>query len=113
MIGGLDDAAHAPQPERGNIVSPEVRGIRGFAALRGHPAAQAAEARIAKLQQVERRRAKTSENISAAVLSNLVERVMFLTPNGLVRQANAAAQQILGFASPVGMTAAQIFREAE
>ena len=64
-------------------------------------------------QLVERRRAKTSENISAAVLSNLSSGVLFFTPNGLVRQANASAKQILGFASPAGMSAAEIFREAE
>jgi len=63
-------------------------------------------------QQIERRRAKTSENISAAVLSNLSSGVLFFTPNGLVRQANAASKQILGFASPAGLTAAEIFRNA-
>ncbi|MBZ5598839.1 MAG: PAS domain-containing protein [Acidobacteriia bacterium] len=63
-------------------------------------------------QQMERRRAKTSENISAAVLSNLSSGVMFFTPNGLIRQANAAAKQILGFASPIGMNTAEIFRSA-
>lgn len=64
---------------------------------------------LQSLQQVERRRAKTSENISAAILSNLSNGVMFFTPNGLVRQANAAAKHILGFASPAGMSAAEIF----
>ena len=63
-------------------------------------------------QQAERRRAKTSENISAAVLSRLSSGVMFFTPNGLVRQANTAARQILGFASLAGMSAAEIFRDA-
>jgi len=63
-------------------------------------------------QLMERRRAKTLENISAAVLSNLSSGVLFFTPNGLVRQANASAKQILGFASPAGMSAAEIFREA-
>ena len=63
-------------------------------------------------QQVERRRAKTSENISAAVLSNLSSGVLFLTTNGLVRTANAAAKSILGFASPAGMSVGEIFREA-
>lgn len=64
-------------------------------------------------QREERRRAKTSENISAAVLSNLSSGVLFFTPNGLVRQANASAKQILGFASPGGMSAAEMFRDAE
>ena len=68
---------------------------------------------LQSLQLLERRRAKTSENISAAVLSNLSSGVLFFTPNGLVRQANASAKQILGFASPAGMSAAEIFRKAE
>ena len=63
-------------------------------------------------QQAERRRAKTSENISAAVLSNLSSGVLFVSTNGLVRTANAAAKSILGFASPAGMSIAEIFREA-
>ena len=67
---------------------------------------------LLSLQQVERRRAKTSENISAAVLSNLPSGVLFLTKNGLVRSANAAAKNILGFASPVGMGVTEVFREA-
>ena len=68
---------------------------------------------LQSLQLLERRRAKTSENISAAVLSNLSSGVLFFTPNGLVRQANASAKQILGFASPAGMSAAEIFRGAK
>jgi PAS domain-containing protein len=64
-------------------------------------------------QQVERRRAKTSENISAAVLSNLSSGVLFLATNGLARNANNAAKNILGFASPVGMSIREIFREAK
>jgi PAS domain S-box-containing protein len=67
---------------------------------------------LLSLQQVERRRAKTSENISAAVLSNLSCGVMFFTPNGLIRQANFAAKRILGFATPTGMNTADIFRDA-
>ena len=68
---------------------------------------------LQSLQLLERRRAKTSENISAAVLSNLSCGVLFFTANGLVRHANSSAKQILGFASPAGMSAAEMFREAE
>lgn len=68
---------------------------------------------LLSLQLIERRRAKTSENVTAAVLSNLSCGVLFFTANGLVRQANASAKQILGFASPAGMSAAEIFRDAE
>lgn len=63
-------------------------------------------------QQAERRRAKTAENISAAVLSHLASGVMFLGQNGLVRQANGAAKNILGFASPTGMSVSEVFRDA-
>ncbi|HKS74136.1 MAG TPA: PAS domain S-box protein [Terriglobales bacterium] len=63
-------------------------------------------------QQAERRRAKTSENISSAILSNLSSGVLFFTSNGLVRQANPAAKNILGFASPLGMSAAELFRDS-
>jgi PAS domain S-box-containing protein len=65
---------------------------------------------LQSLQQVERRRAKTSDHISAAILSHLSSGVLFFSVNGLVRQTNPAAKQILGFASPVGMTAAELFR---
>jgi PAS domain S-box-containing protein len=65
------------------------------------------------LQQAEQRRAKTSENISAAVLSNLTSGVLFFGTNGLVRQANQAAKNILGIASPTGMDTDSIFRESD
>ncbi len=68
---------------------------------------------LQSLQLLEKRRAKTSENVSAAVLSHLSSGVLFFTPNGLVRQANTSAKQILGFASPTGMSAPDIFRDAE
>jgi PAS domain-containing protein len=63
-------------------------------------------------QQSDRWRAKTSENISAAILSNLSCGILFITANGLVHQANQAARQILGFASPIGMNSQDIFRDA-
>jgi PAS domain S-box-containing protein len=62
-------------------------------------------------QQAERRRAKTSENISTAILSNLSSGVLFFT-NGVVRQANPAAKNILGYASPLGMSPTELFRDA-
>lgn len=65
------------------------------------------------LQQQERRRAKTGENISAAVLSNLSCGVLFFNTSGLVRQANQAAKNILGFAAPGGMNSSDLFRDAQ
>ena len=61
----------------------------------------------------EQRRARNTENFSHAVLSNLSSGVLVFGSNGLVKQANPAAKQILGFNSPSGMSAADIFRSAE
>jgi PAS domain-containing protein len=63
-------------------------------------------------QQSERRRAKTSEQITAAVIANLPCGVLFISPNGLIKQANTAARRILGFASPLGMGLDELFRDA-
>ncbi len=62
-------------------------------------------------QQQQRRRTKTSEHITASIIANLPVGMLFVGPNGLVRQANAAARRILGFASPMGLSMAEIFRE--
>lgn len=67
---------------------------------------------LTALQQAERRKAKASDTLSATVLANLSCGVLFLNANGLVRQANSMARQILGFASPVGMRANELFRNA-
>jgi PAS domain S-box-containing protein len=67
---------------------------------------------LTTLRDAESRRARSSENISAAVLSNLSSGVLFFGPNGLVRQANQAAKAILGIASPAGMSPEEIFRQS-
>lgn len=67
---------------------------------------------LQSIQQVERRRAKTTENLSSAVLSNLSNGVVFFSNNGIVRQANVAARRILGVGAPVGMGPVEIFRDA-
>jgi PAS domain-containing protein len=94
---------------------PEAASAEGFPLHTYHAVIQQLKQQKHELQseqQVERRRAKTSENISAAVLSNLSSGVMFFTPDGLLRQANASARRILGFASPIGLKVAQVFRDA-
>jgi PAS domain-containing protein len=62
--------------------------------------------------QAEQRRARTTENLSQAVLSNLSSGVLVFGLNGLVKHANPAAKDILGFASPSGMSAEEVFRGA-
>lgn len=63
-------------------------------------------------QSSQRRRAKTSEYITSALLANLPCGVLLMGPNGLVKQANASARQLLGFASPLGMNSDALFRES-
>jgi len=60
--------------------------------------------------QAEQQRARTSENFSHAVLSNLSSGVLVFGANGLVKTANPAAKAILGFASTTGMSAQDVFR---
>ncbi len=62
--------------------------------------------------QAEQHRARTSENFSHAVLSNLFCGVLVFGTNGLVKTSNPAAKAILGFASTTGMGAEDIFRSA-
>jgi PAS domain-containing protein len=62
--------------------------------------------------QAEQQRARTSENFSQAVLSNLSSGVLVFGANGLVKSANPAAKTILGFASTTGMSAENVFRSA-
>ena len=63
-------------------------------------------------QLAERRKAKASDTLSSTILSNLSCGVLFLNTSGLVRQANAAARNLLGFASPIGLHSSDLFRTA-
>jgi nitrogen fixation/metabolism regulation signal transduction histidine kinase len=63
--------------------------------------------------QTEQHRARTSENFSQAVLTNLSCGVLVFGANGLVKSSNPAAKAILGFGSVNGMGAVDIFRAAK
>jgi PAS domain-containing protein len=62
--------------------------------------------------KAEQHRARTSDNFSQAVLSNLSCGVLVFGMNGLVKTSNPSAKAILGFASTTGMGADDIFRGA-
>lgn len=70
------------------------------------------EKELERLRKNEQSRAQTSETISAAVLSNLSSGVLLFGPTLLVRQANEAARSILGYASPSGLHARDVFQGA-
>ena len=67
---------------------------------------------LAAQQLSDRRKAKASDTLSSTILSNLSCGVLFFNTSGLVRQANAAARKVLGFASPVGLDIGDLFRTA-
>jgi nitrogen-specific signal transduction histidine kinase len=67
---------------------------------------------LAAQQLADRRKAKASDTLSTTILSSLSCGVLFLNTSGLVRQANSAARQLLGFASPIGLHASDLFRSA-
>ncbi|MFY9841916.1 MAG: hypothetical protein WA718_13145 [Terriglobales bacterium] len=67
---------------------------------------------LAAQQLSDRRKAKASDTLSSTILANLSCGVLFLNTSGLVRQANAAARTLLGFASPVGLNTGDLFRNA-
>jgi nitrogen fixation/metabolism regulation signal transduction histidine kinase len=62
--------------------------------------------------QAEQQRSRTSEQFTQTVLASLSCGVLSIAKNGLVKSSNMAAKQILGFASPVGMSLKDIFRSA-
>jgi PAS domain S-box-containing protein len=70
------------------------------------------ETELQRLRQSAAERASASENISAAVLSNLPSGVALFNANGLVQQANPAAREILGYATASGLHARDLFRGA-
>lgn len=62
--------------------------------------------------QAEQQKFRASENFNQVVLANLSCGVLSVGKNGLIKTSNSAAKQILGFASPIGMSVKDIFREA-
>ena len=67
---------------------------------------------LAVQSQAEQNRARTSESLSQAVLSNLSSGVLFFGANGLVKTSNSAAKAILGFACASGLSPEDVFRGA-
>ncbi|HUQ49626.1 MAG TPA: ATP-binding protein [Terriglobales bacterium] len=68
------------------------------------------EKELERLRKSERDRAFESASTSEAVLSNLASGVLLFNTALLVRQANPAARSLLGYASPTGMHARDVFR---
>jgi signal transduction histidine kinase len=68
------------------------------------------ERELEQLRKADRDRASESQTVSEAVLSNLTSGVLLFNTRMLVRQANPAARSLLGYASPSGLHARDVFR---
>ncbi len=68
------------------------------------------EKELERLRKSERDRATESASLSEAVLSNLGSGVVLFNTMSLVRQANPAAKTLMGYASPFGLHARDMFR---
>jgi signal transduction histidine kinase len=68
------------------------------------------EKELERLRRSERDRASESASLSEAVLSNLGSGVVLFNTMCIVRQANPAAKTLVGYASPFGLHARDIFR---
>jgi signal transduction histidine kinase len=68
------------------------------------------EQELQRLRQEASSRATASEGLSAAVLSNLASGVIVFNPGSLVQTANKASREILGYASPTGLHARDLFK---
>jgi len=68
------------------------------------------ERELERLRNIERSRATASELLSAAVPSNLSSGVVVFNKNVTIRSANESARAILGYASPAGLHARDLFR---
>ncbi len=68
------------------------------------------EQELQRLRQQASDKATASQSLSDAVLSNLSSGVLLFNNAGIVRQANDAAKNILGYGTAFGMHARDIFR---
>lgn len=69
------------------------------------------EQELQRMRDEAQQRAAAAESLCAAVLNGVSSGVLVLDSAGLVRQANPAARQLLGFASISHMHLRDIFRE--
>jgi PAS domain-containing protein len=92
---------------------PRVDNAPGFTVAALHAVIQQLkekEQESERLRREAQERASLSENVSAAVLTNLDTGVVVFNPAGLGQFANPAAREILGFATVSGMHPRDLFR---
>ena len=96
-----------------NVPTPRADNAPAFAVAAFHGVIQQLKEKEQELQRLRREaheRASLSENLSAAVLTNLDTGVVVFNPAGLGQFANPAARDILGYATVSGMHPRDLFR---
>jgi len=68
---------------------------------------------LSVLTQTEQRRARVVESLNQAVFANLLSGVVVFDMHGVVKIANPAARELLGYASISALSAEEVFRGAE
>jgi signal transduction histidine kinase len=109
LIRKLRPKSAEPEVER-PVASTEAQ---GFAVEAYHGVIKRLKDQEQELQRLRHEastRATLSESLSAAVLSNLTSGVIVFNPGCLVQQANKAGREILGYASPTGLHARDLFK---
>jgi len=96
---------HEPNPAASEMPGLPIEAYHGVIAK-----LKEQEQELQRLRQEASARASNTENISAAVLSNLTSGVLFFGTSAMVQQANKAAREILGYASPTGLHARDLFK---
>ena len=96
-----------------SVPTPRADNAPAFALATYHGVIQQLKEKEQELQRLRREaheRASMSENLSAAVLTNLDTGVVVFNPAGLGQFANPAARDILGYAMVSGMHPRDLFR---
>ena len=112
IIRHLRTKLMAPSENRKRVAADENSGFN-FAAYTGViQKIKEQERELEQLRRTERERASESASLSDTVLTNLGSGVVVFTKNLLVRQANPAGRELLGYSSPSGLHARDLFRGA-
>jgi PAS domain-containing protein len=96
-----------------SVSTPRADNAPAFAVATYHAVIQQLKEKEQELQRLRREaheRAALSENLSAAVLTNLDTGVVVFNPAGLGQFANPAARDMLGYATVSGMHPRDLFR---
>ncbi|HWR15223.1 MAG TPA: PAS domain-containing protein [Terriglobales bacterium] len=94
--------ANTPRAETTNFATAAFQGV--IADLKNR------EKELQSQLAAEARRFAHAETLSQVVFENVGVGVIMFTPTLMVQKANPAARQLLGYASPVNMSAMEVFR---